>query len=131
MLRKLRYLEWDEFDVAVHDIVNKVQDLHITSIYGEPRGGLILAVALSHRLDKPLIDKPQIGTLWVDDIVETGRTMNKVKEPAVFYASWFGLDNFKSLHYSEKFSKNEWLVFPWEDQSKARKDMEKYELSRQ
>ena len=118
MLRKLRYLEWDEFDQAVNDIVDKVKDLHITSIYGEPRGGLTLAVALSHKLNKPLTDSVKVGTLWVDDIVETGKTMNKVKEPAVFYASWFGSNKFKSLHYAETFSKNDWLVFPWEDQSK-------------
>lgn len=130
MFRKLRYLEWDEFDVAVYDIADYFNGVKLTGVYGEQRGGLPLAVALSHKLSIPYLESPIKKCLWVDDVVETGSTIKKYFGLDLYYASWFGPDNMSFLYKSELINKNEWLVFPWEDQSKAKKDMEEYELSR-
>lgn len=35
----------------------------------------MVAVALSHRLELPLLTQPQPGCLVVDDVYETGRTL--------------------------------------------------------
>jgi len=46
----LSYFTWSEFDKSVEQIANKCKFKEFSGIYGVPRGGLCLAVALSHRL---------------------------------------------------------------------------------
>ena len=50
-----RYFTWQEFDKSVEYIANQCECLKLSGIYGVPRGGLCLAVALSHRLNVQLI----------------------------------------------------------------------------
>ena len=44
---------WDDVETSIERIVNEIneKELPIDSIYGIPRGGLIPAVILSHKLD--------------------------------------------------------------------------------
>ena len=51
------YFTWQEFDKSVEYIANKCKNLEFTGIYGIPRGGLCLAVALSHKLKVKLYIK--------------------------------------------------------------------------
>ena len=44
------YFTWEEFDKSVEYIANQCKFLEFSGIYGVPRGGLCLAVALSHKL---------------------------------------------------------------------------------
>ena len=53
-----RYFTWSEFDKSVDYIANQCKNIKLTGIYGVPRGGLCLAVALSHKLNIHLIEKP-------------------------------------------------------------------------
>ena len=46
----ISYFTWSEFDKSVEVIANKCRFKEFSGIYGVPRGGLCLAVALSHRL---------------------------------------------------------------------------------
>lgn len=48
-------------------------------VYGFPRGGLCLAVALSHSLELPLLEEPKNNSLIIDDIYDTGYTLEKIK----------------------------------------------------
>jgi len=50
-----KYFSWCEFDKSVEYIANKCKFLEFSGIYGIPRGGLCLAVALSHKLKIKLI----------------------------------------------------------------------------
>lgn len=70
-------LNWKDFDRAVDVLARRFKDA--TIVYGEPRGGMNLAVALSHRLNIPLTTERvhQEGLLWVDDLVNTGETMSE------------------------------------------------------
>ena len=113
-----RYFTWSEFDKSVEYIANKTKFLKLTGIYGVPRGGLCLAVALSHKLNIKLIEKPLKNSLIVDDVFETGITLNNFKniEGANFFVLvskkkpiWWNAVNF--VH------KNEWVVFPWENKN--------------
>lgn len=79
---------WNEFDehvqlLALHIVkVNKKLPTHI---YGIPKGGLVLAVALAHRLDTPKVitdfnkiqDVPDFeeNVLIVDEICDSGKTL--------------------------------------------------------
>ena len=123
----INYFTWSEFDNAVEDIASKCRFLEFSGIYGVPRGGLCLAVALSHKLKINLISEPKKNSLIVDDVYETGLTLKTFKdvEGAMFFVlfskskpKWWN-----SVFISEK---NEWIVFPWEDRFNSQTDRIKY-----
>ena len=83
----ISYYSWKDFDKNVEYIANQCRFLEFSGIYGIPRGGLCLAVALSHKLKIKLISEPIKNSLIVDDIYETGITLNPFKdiEGAMFF----------------------------------------------
>ena len=83
----ISYFTWSEFDKSVEQIANKCKFKEISGIYGVPRGGLCLAVALSHKLKIELIKEPIKNSLIVDDVYETGLTLTTFKdiEGAMFF----------------------------------------------
>ena len=118
---------WEEFDMSVEYIANKCQYLDFSGIYGIPRGGLCLAVALSHKLKINLISEPIKNSLIVDDVYETGITLNNYKniEGAKFFVL-FSKSNptwWNSVHISKK---SEWIVFPWENTLNLQSDRKNY-----
>ena len=62
----ISYFTWNEFDKSVEEIADKCRSKEFSGIYGVPRGGLCLAVALSHKLKIKLISKPIKNSLIVD-----------------------------------------------------------------
>ena len=128
----ISHFSWSEFDKSVEIIYNKCKFIEFSGIYGVPRGGLCLAVALSHKLKINLISKPLKNTLIVDDVYETGLTLNSFKniEGAMFFVlfsktkpTWWN-----TVHISEK---SEWIVFPWENASNSQSDREEYNKKRE
>ena len=123
----INYFTWDEFDKSVEHIANKCKFLEFSGIYGIPRGGLCLAVALSHKLKINLISEPIKNSLIVDDIYETGITLKAFKhiEGAMFFVLFSKVSPtwWNSVHISEK---NEWIVFPWENPLNLQSDRNDY-----
>ena len=126
-----RYFSWSEFDKSVDYIANQFKLRKLSGVYGVPRGGLCLAVALSHKLNIKLIEKPLKNSLIVDDVFETGFTLSKFKniEGANFFVLvskkkpiWW---NTVTLSY-----KKEWIVFPWENKKNELKEQIKYHKKR-
>ncbi len=127
----MRILNWDQFNSCINSISSACQDKHFTGVYGIPRGGLCLAVALSHSLDVPLLKRIQNGCLVVDDVYETGKTLSQVpntNEITTFV--WFSKVSPKWWKAVEIADPDEWLVFPWEKRDQAEKDMQAFQLSR-
>jgi len=122
-----KYLSWCEFDKSVEYIANKCKFLEFSGVYGIPRGGLCLAVALSHKLKINLISEPIKNSLIVDDIYETGITLKAFKhiEGAMFFVLFSKVSPtwWNSVHISEK---NEWIVFPWENPLNFESDRNDY-----
>ena len=122
-----KYFSWSEFDKSVEYIANKCKFLDISGIYGIPRGGLCLAVALSHKLKINLISEPIKNSLIVDDIYETGFTLKTYKniEGAMFFVLFSKVSPtwWNSVHISEK---SEWIVFPWENPLNLQSDRNDY-----
>ena len=125
------YFTWGDFDKSVDYIANQCKFQKFSGIYGVPRGGLCLAVALSHKLDTQLIEKPFKNSLIVDDIFETGITLSNFKhiEGVKFYVLvskkrpiWW---NTVKISY-----KREWIVFPWENKKNKIKDEKEYHEKR-
>ena len=96
-------------------------------IYAFPRGGLIIGVYLSHYLgDIPLIstahqwfnleNKTQDKTLFVDDLVHTGKTMKVFKSQGYDTAALFCKEDspFEPTYYIHKVQKDIWVRFPYE-----------------
>jgi hypoxanthine phosphoribosyltransferase len=118
------YLTWDEFDVAIEKMAEEYRSrgLNCTGVFGIPRGGLPLAVALSHRLNLPLMLHMNKSLLLVDDIADKGTTLSAYKffdESPVF-----------TIHYHRQsvvvpdfwvYEKTDkWIVYPWETNSDER-----------
>ena len=115
-----RFITWDYIETAIDNIASQIltSEYQIKHIYGMPRGGLIPAVMLSHKLSIPLFTPGMVinsTTLVVDDICDSGETM---------YSYWkYGIP-FATIHtkltasvqptfYYEVVDKD-WIVYPWE-----------------
>ena len=126
-----RYFTWSEFDKSVEYIANQCKKMQLTGIYGVPRGGLCLAVALSHKLNIELIEKPLKNSLIVDDVYETGITLSKFKN--IEGVNFFVLVSkkkpiwWKSVYLSLK---EEWIVFPWENIENKLNEEKEYKSKR-
>ena len=134
-------VSWLDIKRAIDKITNHLKSLTnetFVSVYGIPRGGLVPAVMLSHRLNIPLIIDPKIvrahtisltsrKIIIIDDISDTGNTLFE-------FTSIYGRHNayIITIHEHPKtvfkpdfsvFPKGKnWLVYPWE------KNIKEYDL---
>ncbi|OGN00779.1 MAG: hypothetical protein A3G51_03560 [Candidatus Yanofskybacteria bacterium RIFCSPLOWO2_12_FULL_43_11b] len=129
-MAKPRYerYSWKQFDEDCGKIARWAKNKKFRNIYGIPRGGLILAVKLSHLLEIPVVlSERDIGvkTLVVDDIVDEGNTLSR----------FLGSLNCKVMTVSLYLGPNPvvkpdlflrkkegWILFPWETRTSSRYD---------
>jgi len=122
MEREMVFISWEEFDRMLLQLIDKIKEggCKYCGVYGIPRGGLVLATCLSHRLNVPLIfDKNDVTNevLVVDDISDNGTQLLR----------WFEIGNdIATIHstswtksppkYSveNKLREDTWIVYPWE-----------------
>lgn len=118
-MSKQKY-SWSDFEKDVPKLVRKIKKLArrkggFDGIYGIPRGGLTLAIKLSHELNLPIIlGGVTKNTLIVDDVSDTGLTLAPFKERTativtIFYKPWSKVEPEIWLRKTTK-----WIVFPWE-----------------
>ena len=123
---KKKYITWEQFNMAIDAMEKQYNEYHILSscqaVFGLPRGGLTIAVALSHRLNLPLLmnyyDRKATFNnkiLVVDDIADSGNSLKPFdnNQNVIF-----------TLHHREQSivipdfwlwdSKDYWIVYPWE-----------------
>ena len=126
-IKMISFFTWSEFDKSVEQIAKKCRFKHFSGIYGVPRGGLCLAVALSHKLKIELISKPIKNSLIVDDVYETGLTLTTFKdiEGATFFVLF---SKIKPTWWNTVFmsKKSQWIVFPWENTLNSKSDRDDY-----
>lgn len=112
-------VQWKDVETFVVWLVSRLKETDVspTGVYGPPRGGLTLAVMLSHALDVPFLSDPVKGCLWVDDIVDTGKALYPYKSQDVYTASMYYNASLSccapDFWYKEK-NKGTWVEFPWE-----------------
>ena len=126
-IKMINYFTWNEFDKSVEQIANQCKFKKFSGIYGVPRGGLCLAVALSHKLKIKLTSEPIKNSLIVDDVYETGITLKALKdvEGAMFFVLF---SKIKPTWWNTVFitKKHQWIVFPWENTLNSKNDREEY-----
>jgi len=129
-MKKIKYT-YAQFEQDIGKLAKKLAPYakSIENIYGIPRGGLIPATYLSHRLGKPLItDYKKISnkTVIVDDIADTGNTLSKLisavkylKVVVLFSTPW-------TKYIPDEFCRmkrdGDWIIFPWETKSSSKYD---------
>ena len=111
------YITWDQFGKMVDELSIKILETNemFDGVYGLPRGGLPLAVSLSHKLDLKLLLYPTKNTLVVDDISDTGKTLasHKNKKIATLFSTEWTISS-PDWFINKKLNKEEWIIFPWE-----------------
>ena len=126
----------DKISVWVKHISGEIDN--IGAIYGLPRGGLPIAVELSHRLDLPLLmnyyDRKVVTDkkiLVVDDIADTGNTLKDFgnKHNIICTLLYHQQSIVKPDYYVEEKG-DKWIVYPWEEKdSKEVQDYLKEEIN--
>ena len=114
------FVTWNVIDEAVTDIAFNIKNTNkdFKGVYGIPRGGLILAVMLSHKLDLPLImskDELDENSIIIDDIADTGKTLLDFVEYESYVVTIH--EHEQSLikpDYSVLDKGDKWIVYPWE-----------------
>lgn len=113
------YRNWQDF-VKIVDMLASTIKSHgnHTIITAPPRGGLPIAICLSHKLQIPYINiesiNKQSNILLIDDIADTGRTVARLNFKWKTFATWFYCE--RSIIVPNIFfeTTKEWVVFPWE-----------------
>lgn len=126
------YVSWEDVDCFITAVADKVKLLEfegaeLDGVYGLPRGGLVFAVMLSHRLHLPLLLAPSNRSLIVDDICDSGESLvhymnnssskdERNERPLVctLYYKENALNVTPDYYMKEKSDK--WIVFPWESE---------------
>ena len=111
------FLSWDDINILVDNICDKIRhdQPNIDSVHGIPRGGLIPAVLISHKLGLPYVNAVGPNTLVVDDICDSGVTLEKA--PGVWTAVLHykpHTSSFQPSMWANIHEGDEWVIYPWE-----------------
>ncbi len=123
-----QYYTWEQFDTDCKGFSASIKNEGFTHIYGIPRGGLIVAVRLSHLLGIPLLLHPETfksTTLVVDDISDSGNTLQKLIDTYgtfTSFALFFKPESKVVPTYASHSSHGHWIVFPWETEVSSKYD---------
>jgi len=111
------YYYWEDFEHDIPELVLEIKKFkrEFNGIYAIPRGGLVLAVELSHMLDLPIILGGVTNrTLVLDDVADTGSTLIPLKErnatiATIFFKPWSKVEPDIWLRKTKRY-----IIFPWE-----------------
>jgi len=124
-------ISWNQVDRYIDQLCEQVNDhceqnnydiADLNGVYGIPRGGLIIAVMISHKLNLPYIDRLQTmygkRFLVVDDIADSGKTLEQMKAEvfnnALFATIHYNSDSVFEPHFWVKEKLTDWIIYPWE-----------------
>lgn len=122
MDNKYEYATWERCEDVI-DLMEfniKTSGYKIDTIYAIPRGGCVLGVMLSHKLNIPVQFNNDFVSnktyLIIDDIADTGKTLEPyVNMPNKLIFTWYYHEQstvIPDFYVDTKY--NEWIVYPWE-----------------
>lgn len=118
---QIRSLSWTE---VVKGISKLAEELQGKKIWGIPRGGQLVATMLAYR-GCILVPQAFAADVFIDDITCTGMTLKKIRayhmhqELAVLV--WRADSCTTPDYYALKFDTKDYIFFPWEDITEAKK----------
>jgi len=120
------HTEWAEVNEYLNEVASRIDPHERSGVYGIPRGGLVLASWLAHKLYLPLLFAPSKDCIIIDDICDSGESLlhyvknssNPTADNNYFITTMFHRPNNKSgiepdFWFKEKI--DNWVVFPWEE----------------
>ena len=120
------YLTWKDIENQITDLAEQISKSreNITAVYGLPRGGLIPAVLLSHKLGVKYVNEwPLIKDLYhpdnvliVDDICDSGKTLKEYNNHLTATLHYKLSAVTKPTFYSNIAEEDVWIVYPWENE---------------
>mgnify|MGYP003117559397 FL=1 len=133
---KKKYISWEDIDKQVNSLASQINSntgAEVDYVVGIPRGGLILAVMLSHKLGikhmtvdhlekleedimMPSFDINKRKILIVDDISDSGQTLKTYKMQGHTTATLDVRNTTitKPDFYCNWLENTDWIVYPWE-----------------
>lgn len=114
------FVTWSDVQKYINEVATRYKDSNINGVYGIPRGGLVLAVMLSHKMNVPMLGAPAEGCIIVDDIADSGRSLIHYTDNDTQFNKYHITTLYshpRSVVTPEYFmftKDNEWIVFPWE-----------------
>lgn len=108
-------VSWEDVERYVRAVADCFKDREFTGVYGLPRGGCTLAVMLSHAMRIPYLERPKFGCLIVDDISDSGDTLQFYKYNGYAITTMFYHKGTKTMPDYTLYEKGDaWVRFPWE-----------------
>ena len=116
-------LTWKQFDECICSLAKSIPIDKFQNIYGVPRGGLIVAIALCHKTGLPFVTHPgtKQETLIVDDICDRGYTLDKLRKYRCATIYYRKNDLFEPDYWIID-AEDKFIVFPWETKASAKMD---------
>lgn len=119
------FLTWEDIQKDINTLCDKLKTRKFQFISGLPRGGLIPAVLISHKLDitykslnlsKAIMEDKY---LLIDDIADSGETLIDKKYEGYIKATLHYKKHslIKPDFYAREIPNDVWLVYPWENES--------------
>lgn len=119
------FLTWEDIQKDINTLCDKLKTRKFQFISGLPRGGLIPAVLISHKLDitykslnlsKAIMEDKY---LLIDDIADSGETLIDKKYEGYVKATLHYKKHslIKPDFYAREIPNDVWLVYPWENES--------------
>lgn len=121
---------WKDVEDYINNVSKRIKEEvnldECPGIFTFPRGGLVLAVMLSHKLDLPILSNPAKNCIIIDDICDTGITLKKYSEERskknYFITTMLVQEDQLSetaeyncvVDYFEYIKHKDWVVYPWE-----------------
>lgn len=113
-----------QFDQDIATLASKKRTTRYDAIYGVPRGGVNVAIALSRELNTPLISNLVSGNiLVVDDVVDSGKTRNRFKDfdfACLHFKPHAKIESDKCLFYVHQTK--EFINYFWEENEQPAED---------
>jgi len=114
----MEQITWEDVDDFVDNVTIKYATRQPKGVYGIPRGGAVLAVMISHALGVPYLGAPCDGCMVVDDISDSGITLEHYRKKGYEIVTMFCHPSTKVIpDFYGRLKSDEWIVFPWERSS--------------
>lgn len=107
-------LTWLDVSAAAAALAARWEGDEISGIYGIPAGGAPVAVLVAGMMERPLLEAPEPGALIVDDLVDSGVTMNRHMTPHTFHDCLYRKPHSPTYIAPDAHLVDGWVRFPWE-----------------